>query len=70
MKAVHGHLAAICSLSSHWYVCHVSESLPLSQSLSECEDSNYPEYAEHVSDAYKGTVTFINDMKRLQCADL
>lgn len=48
-------------------VHHVCEPHLLSQSLSECEDSNYTESAEPVSEAFKGTVRsllFITQIKK------
>lgn len=48
-------------------VHHVCEPPLLSQSLSECEDSNYTESAEPVSEAFKGTVwslRFITHIKK------
>lgn len=41
------------------FMCHVSELL-LSQSLSECEDSNYTDSADHISEGFKGTVTSLH----------
>lgn len=52
------------SVSCYMYVRHVS--LLLSQSFSECEDSNYSEFDDQVSEVFKGRVTLLEFFNHIE----